>query len=73
MATKRLSNRSDTYTTKDGDEFVYALKGNDKITIQGLFYDEENDGPGSRSMADPGTTRSSAAGDQWPDGLWRPG
>jgi hypothetical protein len=36
-------NRNDTCTTKDGDEFVYALKGNDKITIQGLFYDVEND------------------------------
>ena len=24
MATKRLTDRNDTYTTKDGDEFVYA-------------------------------------------------
>jgi serralysin len=43
MTTKRLTNGNDTYTTKDGDEFVYALKGNDKITIKGFFYDVEND------------------------------
>ena len=43
MATVKLTNTRDDYTTKEGDEFVYALKGNDKITIQGLFYDQENE------------------------------
>jgi serralysin len=36
-----LTAKSDTYITKDGDEAVYGLAGNDKITIHGLFYDEE--------------------------------
>ena len=57
MATKRLTDRSDTYTTKDGDEFVYALKGNDKITIQGLFYDVENDETRITVYGGPGDDR----------------
>jgi hypothetical protein len=43
MPIKRLTNRNDTYTTTDQDEAVYGLKGNDSITIKGVFYDQESD------------------------------
>jgi hypothetical protein len=54
MTTKRLSNGNDTYTTKIGDEAVYALKGNDKITIQGVFLDPETDRTTIRVFGGPG-------------------
>jgi Ca2+-binding RTX toxin-like protein len=43
MPIKRLTDRNDTYTTTDQDEAVYGLKGNDSITIKGVFYDQESD------------------------------
>jgi Ca2+-binding RTX toxin-like protein len=43
MPVKRLTERNDTYTTTDQDEAVYGLKGNDSITIKGVFYDQESE------------------------------
>ena len=42
MPTKRLTDGNDTYTTTNQFDVVLALMGNDKITIQGIFYDEED-------------------------------
>ncbi len=38
-----LTDGNDTYTTDGKFDVILALKGNDKITIQKLFYDVEND------------------------------
>ena len=43
MPTKRLTDGNDTYTTDGKFDVILALKGNDKITIEKLFYDVEND------------------------------
>lgn len=43
MATVRLTNGRDVYTTKQGDELVLARDGNDRITIKGFFLDPETD------------------------------
>ena len=43
MPTKRLTDGNDTYTTDGKFDVILALKGNDKITIQKVFYDVEND------------------------------
>jgi Ca2+-binding RTX toxin-like protein len=37
MTTVRLTNRNDVYTTQEGDREVFALRGDDRITVEGLF------------------------------------
>jgi hypothetical protein len=40
MTTVRLTNRNDVYTTQEGDREVFALRGDDRITVEGLFRGE---------------------------------
>jgi hypothetical protein len=37
MTTVRLTNRNDVYTTQEGDREVFALRGDDRVTVEGLF------------------------------------
>jgi hypothetical protein len=57
MATVRLTDGNDTYTTNSGDEFVFALGGNDKITVKGVFYDEAEDAARISVYGGPGDDR----------------
>jgi Ca2+-binding RTX toxin-like protein len=41
--TVRLTDRADTYTTQDGDEYVYALGGDDKITFGGFYWPDDEE------------------------------
>ena len=41
--TVRLTDRADTYTTKTGDEYVYALGGDDKITFGGFYWPDDEE------------------------------
>jgi serralysin len=41
--TVRLTERADTYTTTTGDEYVYALGGDDKITFGGYYWPDDEE------------------------------
>ena len=58
--TVRLTDRADTYTTKTGDEYVYALGGDDKITFGGFYWPDDEEYGHLEVPAAAGTTASSA-------------